>query len=977
MTDTPLAPRFAEVAVDGPMLYDSLTYGVPDGLTLRAGDVVWLPLRNKRTLGVVLRLTDSVPPALAPKIRPLVGRVETDELDLDLRAEGTDVDAPPVVAPHLLALSRWMSGYYMARPYECAALALPPGLARPAIETLVALGVAPDTLPPNQATLLEAITGHSRALHDFAYDQADLARALAMLPRSEEQSAPDAAELDAVRDAFGVVGFNAALDALEKKGLVRRISFAPAPALRPKYRSRLRLAPAYASATELTALIDAQKRATRRARALSSIGHAAHILDGTDSQKSQVDTEDWLEADTLADADPATLKALADKGYIEIEERQILREPEAVRPATSATERPNVQIAPQLTYQQSTAWRAIYDSMGKPGAEAFLLHGVTGSGKTELYLRATRQALLMGKQAIILVPEIALTEQTIRRFVARFPGRVAVRHSELTVGEAFDQWRRIRAGQADIVIGARSALFSPLPRLGLIIIDEEHEPAYKQDTPPRYHARETALKLAELTGAKVILGSATPSLEIFHKAVPYRERNSPHTSLAGLPPQPFPHRNEGREQESFSDPPPSSAGEGLGVGASSLLPDVPVRLLTLTERIAPAPQAADEAARAFNDAVPVPLPRVEVIDLREELKSGNNSIFSRDLIKALRATLRAGKQAILFLNRRGNATCVMCRDCGAVMVCRRCGAPLIYHSRVEGEGDLSCHRCGNHYPTPEVCPKCGHKRIRYFGIGTQKVEEAVARLLPDARLMRWDADSIRAAGRGGYADFFHRFANHEADVLIGTQMIAKGLDLPDVTLVGVVMADTGLYLPDVRAAERTFQLLTQVAGRAGRRGEGTVIVQSYAPDNYAIATAAHHDYATFYKQELAFRRGAHYPPFSQLIRMVLTATNQRTARIVSADVAANLRLELAARGLLEDDTHRNTLPAHADLIGPAPTFFERVRGSYRWHLLIRVQTDPFATPDEQADVGAAVRAAIRALRLGAEWAIDVDPVAML
>jgi primosomal protein N' (replication factor Y) (superfamily II helicase) len=532
-------------------------------------------------------------------------------------------------------------------------------------------------------------------------------------------------------------------------------------------------------------------------------------------------------------------------------------------------------------------------------------------------LRSIARMLKEGKQAIVLVPEIALTAQTVDRFAARFPGRVAVRHSKLSAGEAFDEWRRARDGEADIVIGARSALFSPLPRLGLIIIDEEHEWSYKQDDSfrggPLYHTRTVALELTRLTGAKLILGSATPAVETYFQA----------------------------EQGEY-------------------------KLLTLPERVTPRALGQGDPG-----ADPLPLPPVQIVDLRQELKAGNSHIFSRALRRYLKETLDAQRQSILFLNRRGTATIVMCRDCGSVIMCEACETPLVYHADLER---LICHRCGRRMPSPKICPEqqCHSARIRHFGIGTKRVEEELQKLFPTARIIRWDQDTVAEGGRDGYQLLFDKMANHEADLLVGTQMIAKGLDLPLVDLVGVVTADTGLYLPDFRSTERTFQLLTQVVGRAGRRTEaGRALMQSYTPDHYVIQAAAQHDYGTFYRQELAFRLEHGYPPFSRLIKFVYSHKDEQRARLEADRLARELEFQFEEAGL-------DLEAGHYDFIGPAPAFQRKLRGLYRYQLVLRIYgtgLERIGDSDPQAE--RLMRWVVARLKPLHGWTVDVDPQSLL
>jgi primosomal protein N' (replication factor Y) len=451
-----------------------------------------------------------------------------------------------------------------------------------------------------------------------------------------------------------------------------------------------------------------------------------------------------------------------------------------------------------------------------------------------------------------------------------------------------------------VVIGPRSALFAPVSRLGLIVLDEAHDSSYKQDEPiplPPYQTRDVAHKLGGLTGAAVLFGSATPNVVTYRRA---------------------------------------SSGD--------------YRLLELPERIVVDAAEHGREAATRPPSVTRTLPPVRVVDLRQELRAGNRSIFSRALQAGLSRTLAAGEQAILFLNRRGAATFVLCRDCGHVVRCPNCDVPLTHHHLSLGEGSsrLVCHHCNHREPAPTHCSDCGSRRVRYFGLGTEQVEIALRQIQPDARLLRWDRDTARGAD---HERFLQAFVDHRADVLIGTQMIAKGLDLPLVTLVGVVSADTALYLPDFRTAERTFQLLTQVAGRAGRsqRG-GRVIVQTYNPEHYAIRAAAHHDYAAFYAQELAYRRQLGYPPFSRLVALRYRDKDPHHCRLESERLAGWLAAEIRRLGV------------PADLIGPAPCFFARVQGRHRWQIVIRAP-DPTAL--------------LRNVALPRGWRVDVDPESLL
>lgn len=508
-----------------------------------------------------------------------------------------------------------------------------------------------------------------------------------------------------------------------------------------------------------------------------------------------------------------TVRSLVSKGLLTIREREVFRDPYVGRDFVRTRPLP-------LTDQQQAAFRPIAESLGRREHRVFLLHGVTGSGKTEVYLQAIQQCLDQGREAIVLVPEISLTPQMVERFKGRFGDAVAVMHSRLSQGERYDEWRKIGLKRVRVVIGARSAIFAPFTRIGLIIIDEEHEASYKQEESPKYHARDVAVQRALRHGAVVVLGSATPSLESYAR----------------------------------------TAGDAGG--------DSPFHLLTMSDRVEGRP-----------------LPTVHIVDLREELKAGNRSMFSRGLHQAISRRLERGEQTVLLLNRRGYSTFVMCRTCGYVVQCPHCDISLTYHQVSRA---MRCHYCGFSQGVPNVCPSCGSEHIRYFGTGTQRVEEELAKLFPGIRVIRMDVDTT--SEKGAHERMLARFRAKQADVLLGTQMVAKGLDFPDVTLVGVIAADTVLHLPDFRAAEKTFQLLTQVAGRAGRhRLPGEVYIQTYTPDHYSIEHAARHDFASFLDIELKTRRERGYPPYCELA--LVTFAHEQAALVIRAveSFAARLR----------------------------------------------------------------------------------------
>lgn len=600
-------------------------------------------------------------------------------------------------------------------------------------------------------------------------------------------------------------------------------------------------------------------------------------------------------------ANLSDLEQLARRELVEIIEVPVLRDPLEDLKVTPS-------IPPQLTPDQTRVWGSILEAFQAASPPPFLLQGVTGSGKTEIYLRAVAEALRLGQQAIILVPEIALTPQTVSRFLNRFPGRVGVLHSELSPGERYDTWRLARAGFLDIVVGPRSALFTPFPDLGLIVVDECHDGSYYQgDMAPRYHALTAAVEFARISGAVCILGSATPDV-----TTRYQADRGKWNSLS-LPERILAHRTSIQVQ------------------------------LNQAQQIPKIPRYQD----LDGDLQMASLPDVEVIDMRRELKGGNRSIFSEALQGALRSTLEKNQQSILFLNRRGSASYVFCRDCGHALRCPRCDTSLTAHL---SDRSLRCHHCGYQRSIPSTCPACGSERIRHLGTGTEQVEAAVQGLLPEARTMRWDWDTTRS--KGAHWEIMDKFVSHQADIIIGTQMLAKGLDLPLVTLVGVVLAESGLHLPDYRASERTFQVLTQVAGRAGRSPlGGQVILQTFEPDHYVIRTAAGHNYEGFYSQELKHRQELGYPPFLNLVRLEIRDRDSKAAENKARTYAAALEGWVTREGY------------HATrLVGPTPPYFARIRGEYRWQLLVK-GPDPVRL--------------VRDHHPGTDWIVEVNPPVIL
>ena len=584
-------------------------------------------------------------------------------------------------------------------------------------------------------------------------------------------------------------------------------------------------------------VIAAQTRAPKRAKVLRALAEApSHELPLPSLRETVGDCRD-------------AVNMLAKMGFVKLEKREKLRSPYGAMERLS-------QQDPQLTRQQENVLSELLPAVER-GQGSFLLYGVTGSGKTEVFIRAVRKAAQLGRTAIVLVPEIALTPQMVMWFRSRFGEDAAVLHSRLSPGERFDEWRRIRRGDVRVVIGARSAIFAPLEHVGLIIIDEEHEQSYLADSMPRYDARELAQERCRREGGVLLLASATPSMRSF-----------------------------------------AMAGRG------------DLKLLEMPHRV-------------HNR----PMPTVHVVDMREELKKGNRSVFSGELVNGLSRCLKEGKQAILFVNRRGFSTFVSCRNCGYVVTCDQCDVSMTYHSV---ENVLRCHYCGQEKNIPTVCPECGSPYIKYFGVGTQRVEEEVKKIFPKVSMLRMDNDTT--CTKDAHATLLEQFRRGDARILIGTQMIAKGLDFPNVTMVGIVAADAMLKLPDYRSAERTFQLLTQVAGRAGRAdAPGEVYLQTYDPENYAIEAASRQDYRAFFEAEMRRRRQALYPPYTLIARLLYEADDEANAQCAAE---ASLRL-------MEAFFERRTyLRKYVIALRVMACPIKRIKGKSRWQVTLKVVDQP-------------------------------------
>ena len=813
--------KYAEVSLNSPVAQrQTFSYTIPPHLPVEVGQAVWVPFGDRTLQGIVISLSDY------PSVE------DTKEI-IDI------IESQPLLSSDYVKLAQWISDYYLAPLFDAIALMLAPGFQRSQI-TFISL--ARDVTQDEFSALSEK------------------QRQVLSLLKQEGR-----VNLKNIQKSMGIRQASLVISQLVKKGLIARFYELEKARVKPKMLTYLKLnVTAKEAEGEIKKLLKDGKT-SKKAQLLRFLLEVNRPVPLSETRKE------------VGISKPA-LETLVGEGLINVDSVEVRRQPifyQGVAPSGPL----------KLTQAQESAFNTIRQSLlemkeGKPQTSppVFLLHGITGSGKTEIYLQALAETIRLGKRGIVLVPEIALTPQTIERFASRFGEKVAVLHSQLSLGEQFDEWQRIRNGQFDVVIGPRSAIFAPQPDLGLVVIDEEHEWAYKQhDISPRYHARTVALKLAELTGAAVILGSATPDVETFHHA----------------------------QRGDYS-------------------------LLELPHRVT---QGAT-------------LPRVEVVNLRDELKAGHGGLFSRLLSEAIAETVTNGEQTILFLNRRGTATFIQCRRCGLVLRCRRCEVALTYHLA----GDmLVCHQCNYKTPAPQVCPQCSSRSIKFLGTGTQKLEKEASFNFPQAKLLRWDSDTTRQ--KQAHQEILDKFRQHQADILIGTQMVAKGLDLPQVTLVGVVNADTALNLPDFRAGERTFQLLSQVSGRAGRSPlGGRGIIQTYSPENYAIKAAANHDYQAFYEQEIGYRRELGYPPFSKLVSLTFSHTSDALCQREAEKLKKRLAEEIEAKGIVD-----------LSLIGPAPAFIHRLRGRYRWQLILR---------------GREPSGFLSLIDVPRGWTVDVDPVGL-
>ncbi|MFB5759446.1 primosomal protein N' [Paenibacillus medicaginis] len=838
----------AKVIVDVPAKETDRTfdYVLPDSMRswIEPGSRVAVPFGKRTVQGFVTSVQPQAEPSRF-KLRPI------QEL----------LDLVPPLSPDLVELGEWMSDRYACSRILALQAMIPTALKGKAERYISLADRLMDSKDPVAADVLLADDGMS--------DPAE--RRIVTYIRSKQQVALQALSRQFPQEAAVI------------KSLLRRGVLQESQMIKDKLQKKMLKAVDLAVSAEEAeaALGDFPNKAQRQKEVLAFMLERKEFL--------PLPLKEVLASLHVS---AAAVKALENKGYVRLEDVEVFRDPYRGRHF-----KPTQPL--KLTDEQQHVFDRVIRQLDAHEQGAFLLHGVTGSGKTEVYLQCISRCIEQGRQAIVLVPEISLTPQMVERFKGRFGDQVAVMHSRLSGGERYDEWRKIREGRVKVAIGARSAVFAPFANLGLIIMDEEHESSYKQEETPKYHARDVAVRRSHQHGAVVILGSATPALETYHAA-------------------------RSQSNDEF------------------------------------APLLLEMHTRALGNT----LPEVRIVDLREELREGNRSMFSRALHEGIASRLERGEQTVLLLNRRGYSTFVMCRSCGYVAGCPECDISLTYHQR---SNNLRCHYCGYAVPAPEVCPDCGSEHIRYFGTGTQRVEEELAKLFPGIRVIRMDVDTTTE--KGSHEKLLARFREKKADVLLGTQMVAKGLDFPDVTLVGVITADSSLNLPDFRAAEKTFQLLTQVAGRAGRHQlPGEVFIQSYTPDHYSVIHASRHDYSSFIRDELKHRRSLHYPPYCRLI--LVTLSHEQLPVLVR--LAENFRasLEGKARKLgWFGDMDRFT-PDVLDILGPVASPVPRIKNRYRFQCMIkwRGQIDAVGLV---RDVANELADAVQ--RQNLQISLDVDP----
>lgn len=857
---------YVEVAVDfaddNPL--KTYTYSTPASVNVLPGDLVWAPFGHRSVQALVLSVSNQA------------------EMS-DVRELDSVVEGGPFISEPLLRVGKWIASYYRCGIFRACSLMLPPGanqqlhiwVARSHIADNIDNTIAGLTLSNHQSEVLNHIPHNGKIRRD---------RLLRLIGRSKERY----------------------LDALIRDGVLIAESLWDKPRVKPRLKPHIRLSSRYIESVEDVIADYKSRRAFRRVELVRRLAEEKEPRPRSELSKEFGST---------------ALRAVIDDGVAEVINVQVDRDPLAHYAVQE-------NIEHSLILEQQSAVDAISKAFEKPhrqhdpasgSAGKFLLFGVTGSGKTEVYLRAAEKCVESGKRAIIMVPEIAMTPQTLQRFASRFPAQIALQHSGLSLGQRFDQWHRIKSGEYMMVIGSRSSIFSPVDNLGLVVIDEEHEWTFKQsDRAPRYHAKDVAERLCDETGAVLILGSATPDISTYRRAIGDDDNETFNSKLTLLP--------------------------------------LPRRINVALRQERTANQNGSKYKNIQTETNPAQ--SIQIVDMREEFNVGHREMFSRALLQALQDNVADGGKSILFINRRGSASFIQCSQCGLIRRCPNCNTTLTLHrinKTGQSQGRLRCHYCSYSVGASRRCPNCDGIGIGRRATGTQGVEEAARLFFPNTHILRWDSDTARNAKE--HERLLQQFQSEGNHILIGTQMVAKGLDIPDVSLVGVVAADIGLASPSFRSVERTFQILSQVTGRAGRASmPGKSIIQTFQPEHLAIQAAANQDYSGFYAQEIATRQKYELPPFKRYVRLVYASYQDTDAQLEAASVKTRLQNILESH---HDNGNDGTLGI--SIIGPSPTFPIRVAGRYRWQILLKGD-DPARILDQ--------------LPLTTGWTIDVDPVEM-
>ena len=832
---------FVEVAVDfsDRDQLRTYTYAVPEGIDVQPGDLLWVTFGYRPIQGIAISVSETC---------------DTE----NVREIDSVVDDGPFISRHLLGTAVWIADYYRTNIFRACVAMLPPGanqqlhiwVSRDELADRVDHVLTGFAISGEQREVLQEIPVTGRVRRD---------RLVRLIGRSKERH----------------------LDALVRNAIVVEESIWERPRASAVFKAHVKMS----DSVDVDEAMERyrKRRAHRRMDLLRFLASVQNPV---------------VRADLSKRFGNHVVKAVIDDGVAEVIQVRVERDPLSDYAVQDA-------ISHELTPEQREAVDAISAGIGQSEAsgksERFLLFGVTGSGKTEVYLRAVETCIAEGKRAIIMVPEIAMTPQTLQRFASRFPGQIALQHSGLSMGQRFDQWHQIRNGRYNVVIGSRSSIFAPVENLGLVVIDEEHEWTFKQsDRAPRYHARDVAEKLCELSGAALILGSATPDIGTYLRSTLARASD-------------------------------------------------PITLLQLPRRINAAINTSPRIGNSNNGISGYAESRV--VDMRVEIQAGHREMLSRPLLEALSENVERGEKSILFINRRGSASFVQCLSCGTIRTCLNCQTPLTLHRnpRQGRSSRLQCHYCSYSVGAARQCRNCDGVGVARRAAGTEGVEEAVRSFFPNTPILRWDSDTARnSVEHARLLDEFQSDGNH---ILIGTQMIAKGLDIPTVSLVGAIAADIGLAVPSFRSAERTFQILSQVTGRAGRADTpGIAIIQTFQPDHFAIAAAAAQDYVGFYEQEIATRQCFDLPPFSSYVRLSYVAFHSNDAEMEARSVRTRFDR------FLDGQTDMKV-----DVAGPSPAFPARRAGRYRWQILLK------------GDVPAAI---LDDVPLGPGWTVDVDPIEM-